>query len=168
MAALKCVWVLLLVVATVCALRYDASQNAYNVNTNQTAKSPIDYWGEWENHTFNPSPSNWRLPFYTVLLDRFVNGNPTNDDANGTQFEHDLTQTQLRHGGDIKGLQDSLDYLQGMGIKVILVECSSKYAVLLTTCRCCISQGARISTNPGRQMDTALLISLSLTITLEL
>ena len=25
--------------------------------------------------------------------------------------------TQLRHGGDIKGLQDSLDYLVGMGIK---------------------------------------------------
>lgn len=78
----------------------------------------MSYWGEWENHTFNPSPSNWRVPFYTVLLDRFANGNPTNDDANGTQFEHDLTQTQLRHGGDIKGLQDSLDYLQGMGIKV--------------------------------------------------
>ena len=105
-------------VATVCALRYDPSQVAYNVNTNQTANDPINYWGEWENHTFHPSPLNWRLPFYTVLLDRFANGNPTNDDANGTQFEHDWTQTELRHGGDIKGLQDSLDYLQGMGVKV--------------------------------------------------
>lgn len=110
--------VLLFLAATACALRYDPSQIAHNINTNQTASVPISYWGEWENHTFNPSPSNWRVPFYTVLLDRFANGNPTNDDANGTQFEHDLTQTQLRHGGDIKGLQDSLDYLQGMGIKV--------------------------------------------------
>jgi alpha-1,3-glucan synthase len=25
--------------------------------------------------------------------------------------------TQLRHGGDLRGLVDSLDYLQGMGIK---------------------------------------------------
>ena len=47
-----------------------------------------------------------------------MNGDPTNDDANGTQYEQDITQTSLRHGGDIKGLQDSLDYLQGMGIKV--------------------------------------------------
>ena len=118
MVALHWSWVLLLFVAKVSTLHYDPSQSAYNINTNQTASSPIDYWGQWENHTFSKSPSNWRLPFYTVLLDRFANGNPTNDDVNGTQFEHDLTQTQLRHGGDIKGLQDSLDYLQGMGVKV--------------------------------------------------
>ena len=62
------------------------------------------------------------MPFYTVLLDRFANGDPSNDDANGTQFEHDLSQTQLRHGGDIRGLQDSLDYLQGMGVKVCLTR----------------------------------------------
>ena len=53
------------------------------------------------------------------MLDRFVNGDPTNDNANGTAWEHDLTGTQLRHGGDIKGLQDTLDYLTGMGIKGI-------------------------------------------------
>ena len=120
MAAQRWLRVPLLVASTVCALRYDPAQIAYNVNTNQTANDPTDYWGEWESHVFTPSPSNWRVPFYTVLLDRFANGNPTNDDANGTQFEHDPTQTQLRHGGDIEGLQDSLDYLQGMGIKVTL------------------------------------------------
>lgn len=120
MAAQQWSCIFLLLVGSVCALRYDSSQISYNINTNETASSPLDYWGEWGNHSFNPSPSNWRIPFYTVLLDRFVNGNPTNDDANETQFEHDLTQTQLRHGGDIKGLQDSLDYLQGMGIKVVL------------------------------------------------
>ena len=57
------------------------------------------------------------MPFYTLMLDRFVNGDPSNDDANKTAWEHDLTGTQLRHGGDIKGLQDSLDYVAGLGIK---------------------------------------------------
>ena len=118
MFGLAWVWCWLLLRTTVFSLHYDPSQTLYNINTNQTASNPNHYWGEWQNHAYNPSPSNWRLPFYTVLLDRFANGNPSNDDANGTQFEHDLTQTQLRHGGDIKGLQDSLDYLQGMGIKV--------------------------------------------------
>lgn len=108
----------LLFSSTALALRYDPEQVAFNLNSNHTATNPLDYSGEWQNHVFNPSPSNWRMPFYTIMLDRFVNGNPSNDNANGTQFEHDITQTQLRHGGDIRGLEDSLDYLQGMGIKV--------------------------------------------------
>ena len=108
---------LLQILSLVNGLRYDPDQVGFNLNENQTASDPLDYWGEWD-HDFMPSPSNWRMPFYTIMLDRFVNGDPSNDDANGTQFEHDLLQTQLRHGGDIEGLKDSLDYLQGMGIKV--------------------------------------------------
>ena len=53
------------------------------------------------------------------MLDRFVNGDPHNDNINGTAWEHDLTGTQLRHGGDIQGLLDTLDYVAGMGIKAI-------------------------------------------------
>jgi alpha-1,3-glucan synthase len=100
------------------AMRYDPAYAQWNLNTAVNAVDPLDYSGVWENHTFNPSPENWRFPFYTVMLDKFVNGDPTNDNANGTIFEHDLDETQLRHGGDIRGLKDSLDYIQGMGIKV--------------------------------------------------
>ena len=53
------------------------------------------------------------------MLDHLVNDDPTNDNANGTTWEHDLTGTQLRHGGDIQGLMDTLGYLAGMGIKGI-------------------------------------------------
>lgn len=109
---------LLLLTPAIVALKYDPQQFSWNLNTNLTATHPLDYSGSWQNHAFHPSPSNWRMPCYTIMLDRFVNGNPSNDNANGTQFEHDITQTQLRHGGDIQGLMDSLDYLQGMGIKV--------------------------------------------------
>ena len=48
-----------------------------------------------------------------------MNGDPSNDNANGTHFEHDPMQTQLRHGGDLRGLVDSLDYIQGTGAKAI-------------------------------------------------
>lgn len=47
------------------------------------------------------------------------------DNANGTLFEHDVHGNQLRHGGDVAGLVDSLDYLQGMGIKGIYVAGSA-------------------------------------------
>jgi len=104
------------------ALRYDPSEVGYNLNENETAVDPLDYWGVWENHTHNPSPSNWRMPVYTMFLDRFVNGDPTNDNANGTQWEKDILSTQLRYGGDLAGLVDTLDYLQGMGVKVCPVR----------------------------------------------
>lgn len=98
---------------------YDESLVKYNINENKTATHPIDYWGEWPDHEYFPSPDNWRFPFYTLFLDRFVNGDPKNDNINGTLFEHDLKSNQMRFGGDVAGLLDTLDYLQGMGIKGI-------------------------------------------------
>jgi len=103
------------------ALQFDQQYLSYNLNQNQTATDVADYSGTWENHVYFPSPENWRIPFYTLFLDKFVNGDPTNDDINGTAFEHDIMQTQLRHGGDLRGLIDSLDYIQGMGIEAIYI-----------------------------------------------
>lgn len=97
---------------------YDPREVDWNLNTNQQTVNPLEYSGEWEGHVYTPSPENWRFPFYTLILDRFVNGDPTNDDINGTTFEHDVTSNQLRYGGDLSGLVESLDYLQGMGVKV--------------------------------------------------
>ena len=108
----------LLLIPIARALIYDPEQVGSNLNENKTATDPLDYWGEWPNHEYYPSPANWRMPFYSLFLDRFVNGDPSNDNANGTQFEHDPLSNQLRHGGDVRGLMDSFDYLQGMGIEV--------------------------------------------------
>jgi alpha-1,3-glucan synthase len=97
---------------------YDESLAKYNLNENKSAKGPIDYWGSWPDHEYHPSPDNWRLPTYTIFLDRIANGDPTNDDINGTAFEHVINSNQMRHGGDLDGLVDTLDYIQGMGFKV--------------------------------------------------
>lgn len=109
---------LALLATTATSWPYDPEFEGYNLNENKTAVHPVDYYGEWKNHKYFPSPENWRFPFYSLFLDRFVNGDPTNDNINGTLFEHDLNSNQMRHGGDILGLVDTLDYLQGMGIKV--------------------------------------------------
>lgn len=99
------------------ALSYTPGYEDYNLNQNVSAKNPLEYWGEWPGHSYHPSPQNWRMPFYTLFLDRFVNGDPSNDNANGTLYEHDPTSSILRHGGDINGLVDSLDYLQGKQVQ---------------------------------------------------
>lgn len=68
--------------STTCsAYKYDPAYSQWNLNQNQTAVDPLDYWGEWSGHTYTPSPSNWRFPFYTLFLDRYVNGDPSNDNV---------------------------------------------------------------------------------------
>jgi alpha-1,3-glucan synthase len=107
----------------VSAFEYDAREVDYNLNRNRTAVSPLDYWGSRQDDDpdfeYAASPPNWRVPFYTIFLDRFVNGDPVNDNINETVYETDMMSTQLRFGGDMEGLRDSLDYIAGMGIKVL-------------------------------------------------
>lgn len=122
----------------VSGLRYDAKEDPWNLNKNKLAKSPLEYWGERafeeKGDGWKPkeSPKNWRVPVYTVFLDRFVNGDPSNDNANDTVYETDMMSTQLRFGGDLEGLRDSLDYIAGMGIKVHGLDARYCSAQLLT------------------------------------
>lgn len=62
------------------ALQYQDRYAEWNINQNETATDPLDYYTTYANHTYTPSPANWRMPFYSFFLDRFVNGDPTNDD----------------------------------------------------------------------------------------
>ena len=106
---------------------YDARYTQHNLNTNPDPLAPVkSFTGAWENHTYFPSPSNWRsLPTYTILMDRWVDGDPTLNDYDGTMYEWDVMANQIRHGGDIQGLLGSsgrtLDYLQGMGVKALYI-----------------------------------------------
>ena len=114
--------VLALAAGVVNAARYDAREVKWNMNMNQTATNPLDYSTSWPGHSYMPSPDNWRFPVYTIILDKWVDGDPTNNDINGTVFEYDYQEIGLRAGGDARGLYDSLDYLQGMGIKAVYVS----------------------------------------------
>lgn len=142
------------------ALPYLEDEADWNLNQNQTATHPLDYAGQWEGHTYHPSPENWRFPFYTIFLDRFVNGDPSNDNANGTQWEHILTSNEFRHGGDVLGLVDTFDYLQGMGIKVGSFTFLSLFLyvgnmlTISNDSRVSISLELHTSIFPGPQMDT--------------
>ncbi|KAI4719930.1 alpha-1,3-glucan synthase [Aureobasidium sp. EXF-10727] len=100
------------------ALIWSSEYVEWNLNQNESATEPLHYWGEWANHPKTPSPTNWRMPFYMLTLDRYVDGQPKNNDANGTVFENDWTTNQFRFGGDAKGLMNNLDWIQDLGIKM--------------------------------------------------
>ncbi|KAF8163338.1 modular protein with glycoside hydrolase family 13 and glycosyltransferase family 5 domains [Crassisporium funariophilum] len=95
----------------------------YNLNVNKNAKNPTEYDSTRPNTTYTPSPRNWRaLPTYTILMDKFADGDPTNNDFFGSVYESDYRETQLRYGGDLKGLVARLDYLHGMGVRIIFMS----------------------------------------------
>ncbi len=60
---------------------------------------------------------------YFVLPDRFANGDPSNDDGgygpDKMASGYDPTHKGWYHGGDLKGLTERLDYIQGMGVTAI-------------------------------------------------
>lgn len=52
---------------------------------------------------------------YLITPDRFANGNPANDAVVGMKELPNRTDKNGRHGGDIQGIKNGLDYLSGMG-----------------------------------------------------
>lgn len=106
-------------IAPALAAPYNETYASYNLNTNKNAQSPLDYDTDFTPSSYFPSPSNWRIPTYTILMDKFADGDPTNNDYFQTPFEWDWRETNFRYGGDLAGLEARLDYLVGMGIKAI-------------------------------------------------
>ena len=52
---------------------------------------------------------------YQIMPDRFANGNPGNDTINGMADKADRAKGGGRHGGDIAGVINRLDYIAGLG-----------------------------------------------------
>ncbi|KAL1410802.1 hypothetical protein Q8F55_001744 [Vanrija albida] len=107
--------------ASVAAHVYNETLDPWNINKNQAANDSIDYTTPRRDKYF-PSPENWRsLPAYTLLIDKWIDGDPTNNDFFNLTYEYDWRETQIRTGGDAMGLLDErgLDYIQSMGYKMI-------------------------------------------------
>ena len=59
---------------------------------------------------------------YLITPDRFANGNPDNDEIAGMKEKPNRKFKGGRHGGDIKGILDNLDYIKEMGFTAIWVN----------------------------------------------
>ncbi|HNS45808.1 MAG TPA: glycoside hydrolase family 13 protein [Bacteroidales bacterium] len=56
---------------------------------------------------------------YLVTPDRFANGDPSNDEVSGYPDKLNRDDRDGRHGGDLKGIIDHLDYIAGMGFTAL-------------------------------------------------
>jgi hypothetical protein len=52
---------------------------------------------------------------YLLMPDRFANGDPANDNVAGMLEQANRSNPNGRHGGDLKGISDHLDYIKDLG-----------------------------------------------------
>lgn len=56
---------------------------------------------------------------YLITPDRFANGDPNNDEVDGLLEGYDRALEYGRHGGDLQGISDHLDYIKDVGFSTI-------------------------------------------------
>ena len=57
---------------------------------------------------------------YMLMPDRFADGNPANNQIAGMEaYKNDRTKPSLRHGGDIEGIRQHLDYFTQLGVTAL-------------------------------------------------
>ncbi len=57
---------------------------------------------------------------YMLMPDRFADGDPKNNDIKGLYpYSIDRTQPSLRHGGDLEGIRQHLDYFKELGVTAL-------------------------------------------------
>lgn len=56
---------------------------------------------------------------YLIMPDRFANGDPSNDSHPDLKEKADRSKAGGRHGGDIEGIIDNLDYLEDLGVTAL-------------------------------------------------
>lgn len=70
---------------------------------------------EREKNSANRKSFSQKDNILLLVPDRFSNGNPSNDNTNNTIEKFDRNLEGGRHGGDIQGIINNLDYIQSLG-----------------------------------------------------
>lgn len=73
--------------------------------------------------SYSPQGLNGNDLIYLVFPDRFSNGDPTNDVNAGMKEQGvDRSALKARHGGDLQGVQNHLDYLSEIGTTALWIN----------------------------------------------
>jgi neopullulanase len=56
---------------------------------------------------------------YLIMPDRFANGDPLNDEPAEFPGSHDRNKPRAWHGGDLRGVEQHLDYLKDLGVTTL-------------------------------------------------
>ncbi|MBL7966191.1 MAG: glycoside hydrolase family 13 protein [Prolixibacteraceae bacterium] len=96
----------------------EAKAGTFPIQFRKSKKEVVSYNYELKNREPNSASRkgfDGSDVIYLITPDRFVNGNPANDAVAGMKELPNRSHMNGRHGGDIQGIKNSLDYLAGMG-----------------------------------------------------
>ncbi|MDN5348981.1 MAG: neopullulanase [Bacteroidales bacterium] len=105
-------------------LHIDASANAGNFEIEFLKSGKVVHRVTYELKGRNAGSAD-RLGFnssdaiYLLMPDRFANGNPENDDMPGMLEKANRKNPDGRHGGDIEGIIQNLDYFTDLGVTAL-------------------------------------------------
>ena len=91
----------------------------FKINLKKNNKTIGSY--DYELKTRNPNSAN-RESFtskdvmYLIMPDRFANGNPSIDSSKNLTEKSNRKDPNGRHGGDLRGIINNLDYLENLGV----------------------------------------------------
>lgn len=103
-------------------LAKDVKPGEFTIQFHKAGKTKISYpyrlesraAGSAQRDSFNPSDV-----IYLITPDRFANGDRGNDSISGLMDSYNRTHKDGRHGGDIQGVINHLDYISDMGFTQI-------------------------------------------------
>ena len=104
------------------SLAADVAPGSFDIHLKEGRKTKITHTYELKQRTID---RNRNLGFdssdviYLLMPDRFANGDPENDNITGMLEQVDRSNPNGRHGGDIKGLSDRLDYIKELGMTAV-------------------------------------------------
>ena len=87
-------------------------------NEGETFKMPYEIAAREEGSAGRKSFTTADM-IYLIMPDRFANGDPSNDATENTAEKPDRDEFFGRHGGDIQGIIDHLDYIADLGATAI-------------------------------------------------
>lgn len=96
----------------------EAKSGTFPIEFRKNKKEVVSYTYELKNrepHSAERKGFDGSDVIYLITPDRFANGNPGNDAVAGMKEQPNRSHMNGRHGGDIQGIRNSLDYLSGMG-----------------------------------------------------
>ena len=96
----------------------EAKAGIFPIQFRKSKKEVVSYNYELKNrepHSASRKGFDGSDVIYLITPDRFVNGNPANDAVAGMKELPNRSHMNGRHGGDIQGIKNSLDYLSGLG-----------------------------------------------------
>jgi len=100
-------------------VKKDAVAGSFDILFYTGKKLTAKYTYELKNKTVRKRGFSSADAVYLLMPDRFANGDTTNDSKTEVLEKVDRTNPDGRHGGDIKGVVDNIDYIKDLGFTAI-------------------------------------------------